>query len=1411
MNKRMNNVNSKQGVALAVAILLLAAGMAAGALTADASTGSGKNTGSADAPPASPSPTSCPIQFTDVSPSTSFYPFVHDLACRGVISGYVCGGPGEPCDPHNDPYFRPANSVTRGQLTKITGIAASFDEAVPASQQTFADVSSANPFWAYIERLSSRSIIGGYACGGPGEPCDPQHRPYFRPGNSVTRGQLAKIDANAANLDEPLPTSQQTFADVPYTSPFWAYVERISLRGIIGGYQCGGVSEPCDSQHRPYFRPANSVTRGQISKIVDTTALGGPASDELLGGVNRVEGQTVYLYPDFSAKDSAPAQANPSTGNLWLEKTFFNWPERMGDNGKPGESMELVGTYNSRAAGSLSTCGSCPLGYGWTHTFNMWIDGPANPIVHQENGSIVPFLGSGPAYTHDSRVLAELFRNPDGSYVFTRTQGQTHFFFTAQGKLDHIVDRNGYATTLTYDANGRLQVATDPVGRTLTFTYDTNGRLITTHDHANRNVTFQYDASGRLVQVTDVAGNSTNYGYDTSNRLMSLTDPIGNSYTYVYDAQGRHVRQTDPLGHSTQYAYTLNLLDSTATITHPLGNQTVHTYQANRLIRMEEDEASYSFTWGAGYQSGLASVTDPDNHTWLYNWDSQGNLLSATDPSGSITHYTYNATNDLLSRNNALGVPTTYTYDANGNLITSARTLTQTSETALDRFTYDPAHPGDVLTWIDSLKHEWNMTYDPFGYRTGLTNPLGQTTHYTYDNLGRLVRVTTPAGSTAAYTYSANGNLVSATDPMGSVTSFAYDANDNLISRTDANGHATTYTYDATGNLVRVTRADSTHTDYGYDANGRLISQANGLGQTTHYTYDNLGRLIRAIDPLNRSTTYAYDPAGNLVIMTDALGLSRAYAYDPVGRLTGINYSDGSTPNVTYQYDSLGRRISMSDGTGISLYAYDSLNRLTGERNGAGQGIGYGYDLNSNLISLAYPGTGPVTRTYDSADRLVALHDWLNHSTGFTYDPDGNLTGIVYPNGTLAAYSYNADGQVSAITHSHNSTPFLSFTYGRDPLGLLTSAGEGTTMHSYGYDPLNRLIGEAIGGSGPQTPEAPEVVNRIWNYDGAYEITQTSSRTDGGIPTTSTRMYDAANELSGWMEMQGQQPLHQVAFTYDVRGNRIHQVDAITGQQATYSYDGANRPISFNRGQGQTTYRYDGDGLRASKQGTQSANFTWDSSQDLPLLLQDGIARYIYGPNGMLVEEVTVNGSQSYFYHADQLGSVRALTNQSGAVANAYTYDAYGSLIAAAGSAPNPFGYAGEYTDAESDLVYMRARYYDPAIQQFLTRDPLVDLTGQAYAYACDTPLNCSDPSGLDPKQGQQGNVEARFQQGKAAAPGLFRSLKKLARKIPVIGWFMSAELEAGAVCTEKAIVITERNAKKQKEAIDAFDDIIGR
>jgi hypothetical protein len=215
-------------------------------------------------PTATPTATPCPVQFMDVPSGSTFYDYVRCLACRGIVGGYPCGGPGEPCP---GSYFRPNNNVTRGQVSKIVAESAGFADAVPSTQQTFEDVPPAGTFWLWVERLSSRGIIGGYPCGGPFEPClPPNTRPYFRPNNNVTRGQLSKIVAGAAGWTE-TPTAQ-TFEDVAVGSTFYVYVERVASRGIVGGYPCGGAGEPCvPPTNRPYFRPNNAATRGQMSKI----------------------------------------------------------------------------------------------------------------------------------------------------------------------------------------------------------------------------------------------------------------------------------------------------------------------------------------------------------------------------------------------------------------------------------------------------------------------------------------------------------------------------------------------------------------------------------------------------------------------------------------------------------------------------------------------------------------------------------------------------------------------------------------------------------------------------------------------------------------------------------------------------------------------------------------------------------------------------------------------------------------------------------------------------------------------------------------------------------------------------------------------------------------------------------------
>lgn len=206
-------------------------------------------------------------QFQDVPQGQPFYSYAQGLACRGIVSGYDCGGEDEPCEPDNLAYFRPGEQIKRGQLAKIVSNSAGYSDT-PTTQR-FEDVATGSPFHAYVERLAARWVMGGYPCGGPGEPCGEDRKPYFRPNATASRGQISKIVSNARGFNEP--AGEQIFADVSPADAFYEWVQRLASRGVVGGYACGSPTEKCDEQGRPYFRPGGDATRGQVTKIVSNT------------------------------------------------------------------------------------------------------------------------------------------------------------------------------------------------------------------------------------------------------------------------------------------------------------------------------------------------------------------------------------------------------------------------------------------------------------------------------------------------------------------------------------------------------------------------------------------------------------------------------------------------------------------------------------------------------------------------------------------------------------------------------------------------------------------------------------------------------------------------------------------------------------------------------------------------------------------------------------------------------------------------------------------------------------------------------------------------------------------------------------------------------------------------------------
>ena len=210
----------------------------------------------------------------------------------------------------------------------------------------------------------------------------------------------------------------------------------------------------------------------------------------------------------------------------------------------------------------------------------------------------------------------------------------------------------------------------------------------------------------------------------------------------------------------------------------------------------------------------------------------------------------------------------------------------------------------------------------------------------------------------------------------------------------------------------------------------------------------------------------------------------------------------------------------------------------------------------------------------------------------------------------------------------------------------------------------------------------------------------------------------------------------------------------------TYGSDGSLREIRSEQGSLIASYTYGPDGLLSSATyaGRTSA-FTWDAlGNRVGMQMRGGSYAFVYDPTAAIpavIEEVTPTGTVRYFrtpdgaliarskgsewrfYHYDELGSTRLLTDGSGSVTDRYSYDAYGSVTSHIGSTTdNPYQYVGalgyytHYQDPDFRLLQLGFRFYDPEAGRFTQLDP-VGYGINWYEYAGGNPLVWVDPWGL--------------------------------------------------------------------------------
>jgi RHS repeat-associated protein len=597
---------------------------------------------------------------------------------------------------------------------------------------------------------------------------------------------------------------------------------------------------------------------------------------------------------------------------------------------------------------------------------------------------------------------------------------------------------------------------------------------------------------------------------------------------------------------------------------------------------------------------------------------------------------------------------------------------------------------GNLVQSRDALNHGQNCAYDALNRRTSCsdTQELAE-------------------GKSLSTTYNASGAVATQVDTKGAVTANSYDLRDRLVSITERNSGVVSFAYDAKGQRTSVTDQLGKVTSYQFNPRGELIKTINADASLDETVFDALGRKIKVIHPGGNSAVMAYDLASRL--------LSRNY----FAAGSGIAESTDS-----FTYDLASRPVTANNADALISYTYDSIGRrssLTQTVDGLAKTITFVYDAANRLLSRSPEGLAVETRSFTNRGQLASVSLGNQEIAAFGYDAAGRETSRTYGNGLQTTSSYSrADNLITAITVANK--PELSFNYSYDSNKNVTAEQRGGSMALYSwnatFDAMDRLNSQNDG-----------VQTRSWTLD---TVGNTTSETLNGTAEARTLNAMHAPIAAG-----------NKAYTYDSNGQmtskpgytlvwdaRNHLVLS-TGLAGILPGPAAAAPV---------TYRYDAFGNRVSKGNTR---YFLVDNEVVGELTNGSFKQYCYAYiDEVLAEQVvtpslTTPSLPSYHHRNLQYNTV-ALTDANGAIIEQYSTDAMGRVKSfdAAGSPTSPSSratnvlFTGRVFDAETGFYYFRARYFDPELGVFISRDPLGFADGNSIYQGWFALLYGIDPTG---------------------------------------------------------------------------------
>ncbi len=855
---------------------------------------------------------------------------------------------------------------------------------------------------------------------------------------------------------------------------------------------------------------------------------------------------------------------------------------------------------------------------------------------------------------------------------------------------------------------------------------------------------FEYDLAGRIIGTTlSWLPNATD------NSKLSDVEEISNNYSY---------KCVDDNGNKASCAASSKL---EVTESNALG----------KLLGLES-KRTYAITLPS---MPLVKSISPEGRVSTNVYDVLGRLLQATDSGGEKLEYHYSifsATGENSQRvhyDNGYEIKVNYDvlghkvagYDnedlVNNKLLAEATNLVRKS-------IYNNVQ-GKVSKNIDRLGYETSYTYDAFGRLLKTTDPLGNSQETVYrdknnkvfdlvndvkrgmaemDNLGQVIAsVTYPytkdgASFQSSYTmmrksYNGSGDVIQnelyEITPEGNETllqknSYRYNLDGKVVAseqeNSDGSGVSHELAYDLSGNQLQDNKTvhygerkyDKTGEIFVYDTLGQLISRKmlddggkvvwqdsytyteDGLksthtrndGTVFHFKYDHGGSLIEK-QWLGHKVELAYDNVGNLVRLSQAGQPGFHYEYYPDGEIKSVIYPDGK--QIVYHLDHYGRLQSIMDQSGeVKRYTYSDQPHT--------RGLISSIDYHGDSLSYHY---GQVNGKWGvlTASDFCQADEEIN--TSYQYDDSDLISKIDYKTPqqqVMLSYQYDVLGRKQLVNRNSSiKTNNLNIT------------------QYYQYDGLNQLI-EQKSTYGEKT----DVVS--YQYDGNSNVIKEVS--NGRVQTYHYNILDQ-------LQLPG--------VFYDLNGRMIED-----NQGKHYRYNELDQLLSV-RDANYTllvSYRYYVDELLYSRETT-------GGQQDVFYYDQDSVNGILSGDDKWV--QFFVAGGKKVSSYQKGIAPVNYLAGSKSVTAilqqghlQGYNFDAYGKdddldkaetkVDRVKLPASKNFIWNGEYRDPESGLTYLRARFYNPELKQFMTMDSYA--VANKYNFADGNPVNKIDPSGHAPQ-----------------------------------------------------------------------------